>query len=87
MNGMVDSPDVLGDDSCTVTGIRAIDVPGEGLVEVEITVGCSGNGRARRPVRTASPAFTHLFTTDRPLSTAKEMIRPRRLSLILKSGR
>jgi hypothetical protein len=41
MNAMVDSPDVLGDDSCTVTGIRAIDEPGEGLVEVEITVGCS----------------------------------------------
>jgi hypothetical protein len=41
MNGMVDSPGALGDDSCTVTGIRAIDEPGEGLVEVEITVGCS----------------------------------------------
>jgi hypothetical protein len=41
MNGMVDSPGALGDDSCTVTAIRAIDEPGEGLVEVEITVGCS----------------------------------------------
>jgi hypothetical protein len=41
MNGMVDSPGAVGDDSCTVTGIRAIDEPGEGLVEVEITVGCS----------------------------------------------
>ena len=41
MNGMADSPGALGDDSCTVTGIRAIDEPGEGLVEVEITVGCS----------------------------------------------
>jgi hypothetical protein len=38
---MVDSPDALGDNPCTVTGIRAIDEPGEGLVEVEITVGCS----------------------------------------------
>ena len=26
---------------CTVTGIRAINEPGEGLVELEITVGCS----------------------------------------------
>ncbi len=43
MNGMVNSPDVLGGDSCTVTGIRAIDEPGEGLIEVEITVSC---GRA-----------------------------------------
>jgi hypothetical protein len=41
MNGMVDSPDALGDDPCTVTGIRAINEPGEGLVELEITVGCS----------------------------------------------
>jgi hypothetical protein len=39
---MVDSPDALGDDRCSVTGMRAIDEPGEGLVEVEITVGCSG---------------------------------------------
>lgn len=41
MNGMVDSPDALGDDPCMVTGIRAINEPGEGLVELEITVGCS----------------------------------------------
>ena len=41
MNGMVNSPDALGDDPCTVTGIRAIDEPGEGLVELEITVGRS----------------------------------------------
>jgi hypothetical protein len=41
MNGMADSPDALGDDPCMVTGIRAIDEPGQGLVEVEITVGCS----------------------------------------------
>jgi hypothetical protein len=41
MNGMVDSPDAPGDDPCTVTGIRAIDEPGGGLVEVEITVRCS----------------------------------------------
>jgi hypothetical protein len=39
MNGMVDSPDALGDDPCTVTGIRAVDERGEGLVEMEITVG------------------------------------------------
>ena len=30
-----------GEDPCTVTGIRAIDEPGEGLVELEITVGCN----------------------------------------------
>jgi hypothetical protein len=41
VHGMVDSPGALRDDSCTVTGIRAIDEPAEGLVEVEITVGCS----------------------------------------------
>ena len=41
MNGMADSPDALGDDPSTVTGIRAIDEPGEGLVAVEITVGSS----------------------------------------------
>jgi hypothetical protein len=41
MNGMVNSPDAPGDDPCTVTGIRAIDEPGEGLVELEVTVGCS----------------------------------------------
>jgi len=40
MNGM-DCPDALGDDPCTVTGIRAINEPGEALVEVEITVSCS----------------------------------------------
>ena len=44
MNGMVNSPDAPGDDPCTVTGIRAIDEPGEGLVELEITVGCSRAG-------------------------------------------
>jgi hypothetical protein len=38
---MVNSPDALGDDPCTVTEIRAIDEPDEGLVELEITVGCS----------------------------------------------
>ncbi len=41
MNGMVNSPDALGEDPCTVTGIRAINEPGEGFVELEITVGCS----------------------------------------------
>ena len=41
MNGMVNSPDGPGDDPCTVTGIRAIDEPGEGLAGLEITVGCS----------------------------------------------
>ena len=41
MNAMVNSPDAPGDDPCTVTGIRAIDEPGEGLAELEITVGCS----------------------------------------------
>ena len=41
MNGMVDAPYAPGDDPCTVTGIRAINEPGEGLVEVEITVSCS----------------------------------------------
>ena len=41
MNGMVNSPDAPGDDPCTVTGIRAINEPDEGLVELEITVGCS----------------------------------------------
>jgi hypothetical protein len=41
MNGMVNSPDAPGADHCTVTGIRAIDEPGEGLVELEITVGRS----------------------------------------------
>ena len=41
MNGMVNSPDAPGDDPCTVTGIRAINEPGEGLVELEITVGCN----------------------------------------------
>jgi predicted dehydrogenase len=42
MKGMVNSPDAPGDDPCTVTGIRAIDEPGEAFVEVEITVRCSG---------------------------------------------
>ena len=41
MNGMVNSPDALGEDPCTVTGIRAINEPGEGFVELEIAVGCS----------------------------------------------
>src|ERR1700728_3226428 len=41
MNGVVISPDALGDDPCTVTGIRAIDEPDEGLVELEITVRCT----------------------------------------------
>jgi hypothetical protein len=41
MNGMANSPDALGGDPCTVTGIRAVNEPGEGLVEMEITVGCS----------------------------------------------
>jgi hypothetical protein len=41
MNGMVNSPNAFGDDPCTITGIRAVDDPGEGLVEMEITVGCS----------------------------------------------
>jgi hypothetical protein len=41
MNGMASSPDAPGGDPGTVTGIRAIGEPGEGLVEVEITVGCS----------------------------------------------
>jgi hypothetical protein len=44
MNGMVNSPDARGDDRCTVTGIRAINEPGEGLVELEITVGSSRAG-------------------------------------------
>jgi hypothetical protein len=38
---MVTSSATPGDGPCTVTGIRAIDEPGAGLVEVEITVGCS----------------------------------------------
>jgi hypothetical protein len=42
MNGMVNSLAALADDPCTVTEIRAIDEPGEGLVELEITVGCDG---------------------------------------------
>ena len=41
MNGMVSSPDDPGGDPCTVTGIRAVNEPGEGVVELEITVGCS----------------------------------------------
>jgi len=47
MNGMVNSPDAFGDDPCTVTGIRAIDEPGEGLVEMEITIGCSRASRRK----------------------------------------
>lgn len=38
---MVNSQDALSDDPCTVAGIRAIDERDEGLVELEITVGCS----------------------------------------------
>jgi len=34
MISMVNSPHAPGDDPCTVTGIRAIDEPGEGLVEL-----------------------------------------------------
>jgi hypothetical protein len=41
MSGMVDAQDALGDDPCTVAGIRAIDERDEGLVELEITVSCS----------------------------------------------
>jgi hypothetical protein len=41
MNGMVNSPDASGDDPCTVTGVRAIDEPDEGHVELEITVRCT----------------------------------------------
>ena len=47
MNRIVNSPDALGDDPCTVTGIRAINEPGEGLVEMEITVRCSLRARGR----------------------------------------
>jgi hypothetical protein len=50
MSDMVNSPDALGDDPCTVTGIRAIDEPEGGLVELEITVGCSTTSpRKERP--------------------------------------
>jgi hypothetical protein len=42
---MVNSPGTPGDDPCTVTGIRAINEPDEGLVELEITVGCSRASR------------------------------------------
>ncbi len=41
MNRMVNSPDALGDDPCAVTGIRAVNEHGAGLVELEITVGCN----------------------------------------------
>jgi hypothetical protein len=41
MNGTVNFPDAPGADRCTVTGIRAINEPGEGLVELAITVGRS----------------------------------------------
>lgn len=34
MHGMASSPDAPGDDPCTVTGIRAIDEPGEELAEL-----------------------------------------------------
>lgn len=44
MNGMADAPDAPGDDPCTVTGIRAINEPDEGRVELEITVGRSQAG-------------------------------------------
>ena len=44
MSSMVNAPDAPGDDPCTVTGIRAINEPGEGLVELEITVGRSRAG-------------------------------------------
>jgi hypothetical protein len=49
MNGMVNSPDAPGDDPCTVTGIRAINEPDEGLVELEITVGCSRASPGEHP--------------------------------------
>jgi hypothetical protein len=42
MNGMVNSPAALGNDPCMVTGIRAINEPDEGLVELGIAVDCSG---------------------------------------------
>jgi hypothetical protein len=70
MNAMVNSPDAPGDDPCTVTGIRAIDEPGEGLAELEITVGCSRaslrkdrpgehpwSGQFRHRVRRGPPRF------------------------------
>ena len=38
---MVNSRGALGDDPCAVTGIRAVNEHGEGLVELEITVACS----------------------------------------------
>ena len=36
---MVDSPDALGDDPCTVTGLRAIDEPGRHIVRMRC-IGC-----------------------------------------------
>jgi predicted dehydrogenase len=51
MNDMVNSPDAPGDDPGTVTEIRVIDEPREGLVEVEITVSCS-----RASLRKDSPS-------------------------------
>src|SRR5271155_925606 len=45
MNGIVDAPHGPGDDPCTVTGIGAINEPGEGLAEGEITV--SGSRASR----------------------------------------
>ena len=50
MNGMVNYPHALGGDPCTVAGIRAIDEPDEGHVELEITVDCgTANPRKDRP--------------------------------------
>lgn len=50
MNGMVNYPHALGGDPCTVAGIRAIDEPDEGHVELEITVDCgTTNPRKDRP--------------------------------------
>jgi hypothetical protein len=50
MSDMVNSPDALDDDPCTVAGIRTIDEPDEGHVELEITVDCgTTNPRKDRP--------------------------------------
>jgi hypothetical protein len=51
MNGMVNSPDAPGGDPCTVTAIRAINEPDEGLVELEITI-----NRSRASLWKDSPA-------------------------------
>ena len=56
MNAMVNSPDAPGEDPCTVTGIRAINEPAEGLVELEITV-----GRSRAGLWKDSPAEHPLY--------------------------